>query len=82
MKDSSVCYASLILVLIFIYIPKIQKFLQPLDIEHAINHSMKALCKHRTSHKMKHKYKNKPNTQIHSYNLKSTFIRKIEYSYN
>ena len=48
MKDSSVCCASLILILIFLYVPKIQKLLQPLDIEHAINHSMKALCKLRT----------------------------------
>jgi hypothetical protein len=33
LKFSSVCNASLILVLIFIYIPKIQKLLQTLDIE-------------------------------------------------
>ena len=83
MKDSSVCYASLILELIFTYIPKMQKLLQPLDTEHAINHSMKALCKHRTSHKMKHIYTRiSPVYKFIHITCKSTFVKKTKYSYS
>jgi hypothetical protein len=83
MKDASVCYSSLILVLIFIYIPKIQKLLQTLDIEHDVNHTMKALCKHRTSHKMKHiNTRKSPLYKFIHMTCKSTFDRKTEYSYN
>jgi len=39
-----------------IYIPKIQKWLQPLHIEHIISKSMKVSCKQRTGHKTKHIY--------------------------
>jgi len=41
-------------IVIFIYIPKIHEWLQPLDIKHVINQSMKGPCKHRTRHKRKH----------------------------
>ena len=83
MKDSSVCYSSLILVLIFIYIPKIQKLLQTLDIEHAVNHTMKVLCKHRTSRKMKHiNTRTSPIYKFIHITCKSTFDRKTEYNYN
>ena len=43
-------------ILIFIYIPKIQKWLQILDIKRVVNESMKGPCKHRTGHKRKHTY--------------------------
>jgi hypothetical protein len=83
MKDTSVCYSSLILVFLFIYIPKIQILLQTLDIEHAVNHAMKALYKHRTSHKMKHiNTRTSPLYKFIHITCKSTFGRKTEYSYN
>jgi len=44
------------MILIFIDIPKIQEWLQPLDTEHVINQSMKGSCKHSTSNKTKHTY--------------------------
>jgi hypothetical protein len=50
-KDWSHIYSYL-----FIYIPKIHKWLQPLDIKHVINQSMKGPCKHRTRLKRKHIY--------------------------
>jgi hypothetical protein len=43
-------------VLKFIYIPKICKWLQSLDIKHVINQTTKGPCKHRIGHKRKHVY--------------------------
>ena len=43
-------------IMIFIYIPKIDKWIQPLDTKHVMNQSMKGPCKHRTGNKRKHIY--------------------------
>ena len=55
----TVCNSSTVVYIdidIDIYIPKIQKCLQPLDTEHVISQSMKAPCKHGAGHKTKHAY--------------------------
>jgi len=63
------------LILIFIYIPKIQKWLQPLDTEHVISQSMKAPHKHGTGHKTKHAYtRTSPVYKFINVTYKSTFV--------
>ena len=58
-----------------------QKLLQPLDVEHATNHPMKALCKHRTGHKMKRLFtRTSPVYKLIHITCKSTFVKKTKYS--
>jgi hypothetical protein len=74
-----------VLILIFIYIPEIQKWLQPLNIEHAINQSVKAPCKHSTGHKMKHNVYIQEKTEYKNSSIKHvkfTFVLKMEYGYS
>jgi len=52
---------------LFIYIPKIQKWLYPLDKEHVISQSTKTLCKHRTNHNMKRIYTTKQLEKVESF---------------
>jgi len=55
-----------------IYIPKIKKWLQPLDIEYIISKPMKASCKQRTCHKT---YARKiPLYKFVNITYKSTFV--------
>jgi len=53
----TVCNSSTVVYIdIDIYIPKIQKWLQRLHIEHIVSKSMRVSCKQRTCHKTKHIY--------------------------